>query len=124
MTARVCSTPGCPTLTTSGRCLEHRREADRARGSRGYNTTGHRLFRDLVLHRDPVCVVCQQAPSTVADHWPLSRRDLLHAHLNPNDPTRGRGLCHTCHSRETAKHQPGGWNTHPTTVTHSDKGGG
>ena len=111
---RTCSTPGCPELIAAGqsRCVDHDRAADRKRGARGYQTPGHRRFRRLVLLRDPLCVVCREAVSTVADHYPTSRRDLVSQGLDPDDPTRGRGLCHPCHSRETARHQPGGWNAH------------
>lgn len=113
---KVCNIPGCPTLFegNSGRCPTHAREADRARGTsrdRGYNTPGHRAFRTAVLTRDPVCVLCRKAFSTVADHYPRSRRELIDLGLNPNDPAHGRGLCKPCHDRETAQHQPGGWNT-------------
>lgn len=114
---RVCNIPGCPTLYegTEGRCPQHAKQADRARGSsrdRGYNTPGHRAFRTAVLTRDIVCVIpgCMQW-ATVADHYPRSRRELVELALNPNDPQYGRGLCHTHHSVETAQHQPGGWNT-------------
>lgn len=113
--AKVCNIPGCPNLTKSGRCDQHRRQADQARGPRGYNTAGHRTFRAAVLTRDPQCVLCRQAPSTIADHYPISRRDLITGGLNPNDPTRGRGLCKPCHDRETAKHQPGGFHTRHAT---------
>lgn len=113
---RVCSVPGCPTIypTNEGsRCPTHRKEADKARGTatqRGYNTKGHQAFRTAVLTRDPICVACHQRPSTVADHWPRSRAELIKAGLNPNDPQYGRGLDKQCHDRETANHQPGGWN--------------
>jgi 5-methylcytosine-specific restriction protein A len=30
--------------------------------------------------------------------------------LNPDDPAYGRGLCDSCHGRETVKNQPGGFN--------------
>jgi 5-methylcytosine-specific restriction protein A len=63
-----------------------------------------------VLNRDPICVLCELRQSTVADHYPLSRKELLEQGMNPNDPNRGRGLCVTCHNRETAVNQPGGWN--------------
>ena len=42
LTVRVCTTPGCPELVTSGHCTTHRREHDRARGTRqqrGYDAT-------------------------------------------------------------------------------------
>ncbi len=109
---KVCSTPRCPTLVTAGRCPKCEAEAEARRGSasqRGYTSAGHRRFRTAVLRRDPLCVLCQ-APSTVADHHPLSRRELVEQGLNPNDPECGRGLCASCHGKETGRHQPGGWN--------------
>lgn len=114
MALKPCSTPGCPTLVPKGRsrCDTCTTTADKARGTaaqRGYTSRGHRTFRDAVLARDPICKLCYRRPSTVADHYPLSRRELVDAGLNPNDPTRGRGLCKPCHDTETAKHQPGGW---------------
>ena len=114
---RVCSVSGCPTLypsTEGSRCQAHRRQADKARGTateRGYTSRGHRYFRNAVLTRDPICVTCDLSESTVADHYPRSRKELLELGLNPNDPAYGRGLCANCHNAETAQHQPGGWNT-------------
>lgn len=109
----VCSKPGCPKLTETGRCTEHRAEADAARGTarqRGYGRGHEQRFRPGVLARDPVCVLCHLAPSVHADHHPLSRRQLVTAGLDPDDPQYGRGLCGPCHSRHTATEQPGGWN--------------
>lgn len=112
---RVCSVPGCGEIypTSEGsRCKAHRREADQTRGTpaqRGYGGKGHAAFRRAVIGRDPICVMCRVRPSTVADHFPLSRRELIDAGLNPNDPQHGRGLCKTDHDRETARNQPGGW---------------
>ncbi|MGW1127470.1 hypothetical protein [Streptomyces sp. NPDC002526] len=63
-----------------------------------------------MLARDPVCVLCRKEPAVHADHWPLSKRELVVRGLDDHDPRRGRGLCPSCHSAETAKHQPGGWN--------------
>ena len=59
--------------------------------------------------RDPICVLCDVALSTVADHYPLSRKELIDQGLNPNDPMHGRGLDKLCHDRSTAVEQPGGW---------------
>ena len=115
---RPCATPGCPNAIPPGstRCddctRQHSRQLDRRRetqAQRGYNSRGHRRFRRAVLARDPLCVLCGDV-ATVADHFPTSRRDLITQGLNPNDPKRGRGLCASCHGRETAEHQPGGWN--------------
>ena len=108
--ARVCSVPGCPNLTTAGRCEQHVKAADRARGTarqRGYDK-GHERFRRAVLRRDRECVLCHE-PAVVADHYPLSRRELVDQGLNPNDPANGRGLCSACHYTATAHNQPGGF---------------
>jgi 5-methylcytosine-specific restriction protein A len=119
---RVCPTPGCPELTSGGRCDTCKGAAEQRRGSarqRGYGTAHERSFRPAVLRRDPLCVCTDDshdhgpqclAPATVADHHPLSRRQLVDAGLNPNDPEHGRGLCAPCHNRSTADLQPGGWN--------------
>ncbi len=110
---RLCPTVGCPALTSTGRCNECRRRADKARGTgteRGYNSAGHQRFRLAVLDRDPICVECQLAASTVADHHPHSRRDLIDMGVDPDDPARGRGVCKHCHDKSTARLQPGGWN--------------
>jgi 5-methylcytosine-specific restriction enzyme A len=49
------------------------------------------------LERDPICVICGIAPATVADHYPLSRKELVARGMDPNDPAHGRGLCKPCH---------------------------
>ena len=114
---KVCSTPRCPNLTPGGRCDTCQAEADQKRGSaskRGYGHKHRTLFRPRVLAaanylcelRLPGCT----SIATVADHHPLSRRELVEAGMNPNDPKHGRALCKSCHDRETATHQPGGWN--------------
>lgn len=108
---KVCSR--CPNLVEQGvsMCPTCRAASDKARNAepRGYNTTGHRSFRQAVLARDPICKLCGIAWATVADHYPMSRRDLVDAGLDADDPKHGRGLCSSCHNRETAIHQPGGW---------------
>ncbi|WP_236243141.1 holin [Streptomyces sp. CC228A] len=111
----ICTVPGCPEYTNQGgRCPDHRREAERRRGTarqRGYGRQHEQRFRAGVLARDPICVLCHQAPSVHADHHPLSRRELAEQGADPNDPRHGRGLCAPCHNRETARNQPGGWAT-------------
>lgn len=119
-----CSTPGCPNITAGGRCDDHRTAAADQRGTstdRGYDARHRHRFRAAVLDRDPTCTCRNRqhrhhagrfcwAVATVADHHPLSRRQLIDRGLDPNDPDRGRGLCKPCHDPETAQHQPGGWN--------------
>lgn len=110
----VCTKPGCPTLVAGGgRCDDHRRQADRARGSsteRGYGHRHQTRFRRGVLRRDRICVLCKSAPATDADHWPADRRTLELRGEDPDDPKHGRGLCGPCHKQQTALLQPGGWN--------------
>ena len=62
MSKRVCSVPGCPALTDTGRCTKHRREADRARGTRqargydrDYDRTRARWQRRLDAGETIVC---------------------------------------------------------------------
>lgn len=115
MGSRICSLPGCPVIhdgTGGSRCPEHTRQAkqDHWARTRAYSSREHRAFREQVLTKDPVCVLCSMAVSTVADHYPHSREDLITLGMNPNDPRHGRGLCKPCHDTETARNQPGGWN--------------
>ena len=102
---RPCSAPACGRLTTGRYCPDHHRDAsrryDRQRGSaakRGYGRTWQKL-REMVLRRDPVCVLCEQkgltVPATEADHIRPKRdggEDSL-ANL--------QGLCKSCHSNKT-----------------------
>lgn len=115
MAKRVCSKPGCPTLHDGvGACPTCRAQGDRARRPNGnpYASAGHRAFRRAVLQRDPLCVCTGEcghhdtpclAPSVVADHWPIERRDLIELGLDPDDPKRGRGFCLRCHNAKTAR---------------------
>ena len=121
-----CTYPSCPNdqQADNRRCPTHARQAEQERGSaadRGYLGKGHKRFRQTVLKRDPICK-CDRpdhawhAPtrclhiSHVADHFPLSRKELVAQGLDPNDARHGRGLCDRCHNSETAANQPGGWN--------------
>lgn len=119
----VCPTAGCPNLTAGGRCPTCTAEAEQRRGSAASRGYGGRLWtvrRSACLYRDPLCVCVDAghghdgrqciAPSTVADHWPTSRRDLLALGVaDPDALDLLRGVCATCHNRHTAAEQPGGW---------------
>lgn len=119
---KVCNVPGCPELTSGGRCAIHQRQADLARGTsaeRGYGSRHRNRFRAGVLAKNPRCVCpdtghghgpeCGQT-SVHADHWPRDRRELVALRLDPDDPRYGRGMCPSCHSKHTVKEQPGGFN--------------
>lgn len=103
-------------MVGSGRCADCSRSAERQRGSssrRGYGKRHRSRFRKAVLERDICCVLCREEDkwtlATVADHYPLSRRELVERRMDPDDPAHGRGLCHDHHSKETAVNQPGGF---------------
>lgn len=117
MAGRVCNVHGCPTISDKPRCPAHAKAADQARGTatqRGYGVEHRKRFREGVLAKHPICQVCKRTPSTVADHYPLSKRELIEQGMDSNDPAHGRGLCVPCHSRETAEHQPGGFRISPS----------
>lgn len=56
----VCTEPGCPELTTTGRCTQHRAQQDRARGNRharGYDST-YVTARTAALAGAETCQTC------------------------------------------------------------------
>jgi 5-methylcytosine-specific restriction protein A len=58
-------------------------------------------MRERVLVRDPVCRICNRAPSRHADHIiPLARG-------GTNHESNYQGTCHSCHSAKTASHDGG-----------------
>jgi 5-methylcytosine-specific restriction protein A len=102
---RLCSYADCYELSeTADRCGDHKRKDTRPSAARRGYDQAHRQFRTAVLTRDPVCVWpdCTSA-ATEADHYPLSRRELVARGMNPNDPQHGRGLCKSHHSHDTAQ---------------------
>ncbi|WP_018350961.1 hypothetical protein [Longispora albida] len=69
--------------------------------------------------------MCQLRLSAHADHYPLSLRELIEAGVDPHgDPALGRGLCHGCHSSETARLQPGGWHRDRDQAAEADEAEG
>ena len=89
----------------AGLCQHHYRQSEQMRGSsgeRGYDASHARRFRSAVLDAAGwVCVRCGGAAS-VADHYPRTRKQLVQAGDDPNDPQYGRALCKLCHDRHTA----------------------
>lgn len=59
--------PGCPELTTGGRCPKHAKEAEQQRGTttaKGYGVKWERI-RKRYLYAHPWCVLCSKT-TTVA----------------------------------------------------------
>ncbi|MFJ4687068.1 holin [Streptomyces sp. NPDC088789] len=103
-------------------CLARSRRDRPSAAAQGYGREHRDRFRAGVLRRDRTCVCTEEqhghatpcgAPSVHADHHPLSKRELRERGLDENHPAYGRGLCHPCHSSETGRHQPAGWNDTP-----------
>lgn len=104
---RLCS---CGRLVEKGQtCVcqqaaraERLAKADAARPSaaaRGYDSDWRRLRAEW-LNVNPTCVACGE-PAKHVDHI-VSIRD---APMRRLDPSNLRSLCHSCHSRRTAKEQ-------------------
>jgi 5-methylcytosine-specific restriction enzyme A len=85
-----------------GLCERHYRQVGNST-QRGYGRKHRETFRAQVLERDPICVAdgCDE-PANQADHFPLTRRQLVRRGLDPLDSRYGRGLCASHHSQHTA----------------------
>ncbi len=111
---RPCTYCGQPAVK-GGKCArhiaQHYKRNDLVRGSatqRGYGSEHFARFRAQVLERDNhTCQICGGYGDR-ADHHPLSRKELVDARLDPNDPQHGRALCEYCHNSHTAKTQGAG----------------
>lgn len=87
--AKICSAPDCPNLQP---CPDHAKVpwADSTRRSR--LPPGWEKLRRYVLQRDPICKVCDDALSVIADH------------IIPGDdhrPENLQGICKRCHDAKT-----------------------
>jgi len=113
---QVCPTPGCPTLTRTGRCDDCQRTARQRRrtGTRaGYNARWQRT-RNAYLRANQMCE-CDEHRNLP---WIIRPRATEVHHRDGLGPLGPRGfdwsnlqaLTKTCHSRLTAREQPAGWN--------------
>lgn len=92
-----CNAPRCSRLTAGRFCASHSKRADKRphAAARGYDGRWRQL-RAMILRRDPICVMCRQAPSTDVDHV------VAKAKGGTDEASNLAGLCHACHSRKTA----------------------
>jgi len=108
---KPCTSPGCPARVKGGRCAQHAKLAgqQRTHWRTTYGDDWPRIRLEY-LYRNPWCVLCGRMAS-VADHHPRGIRLLtLQGNPEPHADRHLRPLCASCHSRETGRHQPGGWN--------------
>ncbi|HGW3732853.1 TPA: HNH endonuclease signature motif containing protein [Citrobacter freundii] len=110
---RRCTEPGCNKRVKSGKCDEHKRNAQRqsdsrrgTRTERGYsNRWGE--YRLLFLKANPLCAQCHNAgvykQATIVDHIiPIEGEgDVLFWPASNHQP-----LCAACHGRKTAATDP------------------
>jgi len=88
---RICATPGCPEVTSESRCLKHRREADKARGSRearGYDHAHRSLRKAFIPEHRAGTLICWRCREVIEPNEPF---DLGH---DDNDRTIYRGPEH------------------------------
>jgi 5-methylcytosine-specific restriction protein A len=119
--ARRCAVPECPNLVTdrgAHRCAEHTvqqwRAINAARTMPRHRGARWVAVRAAFLRRHPRCVDCG-APATVADHAPVSRRDLIAQGVHdPDDERYLQARCGPCHGRATASRE-GIFGRSPTT---------
>lgn len=71
-----------------------------------YKTPTWRATRRVILFRDPVCMLCHKAPSTIADHIIGARRYVAQHGDHYSyffDESNLQGACQPCHDAKTAK---------------------
>jgi 5-methylcytosine-specific restriction enzyme A len=104
---RFCNKTGCRNFKLVGRpyCKEHaaqQQKEERARRgptkARGYGDQ-HRKVRLQVLSRDPVCRICGNAPSVVADHIVRFRED----GGQQWDTSNLQCICISCHNQKSGR---------------------
>ena len=114
---RFCEFPGCHELAEKGGhyCKKHanmrekqRRLAqlqshDKSPSARGYDSKWNKA-RKIFLAQHPLCAICG-APATDVDHIiPHKGNKKLFW-----DQSNWQALCHSCHSRKTAREDMGKW---------------
>ena len=106
---RPCRHPGCGVLVPGGYCAAHqppkedRRSAEAQAWRWMYGTEDWKLLRGDQLLREPFCRECARRDvrryATDVDHI----RDHKGDWAVFTDPANLESLCHSCHSRKTAR---------------------
>lgn len=89
MTRRICPVPGCPAITTGGRCPTHAREAERRRGTRqqrGYNNTHDQTRKQWAPLVATGTVSCSRCHTLIhpTEPWALDHTDDRTTYLGPS----------------------------------------
>lgn len=105
---RPCRHPECPALTREGWCLAHKPKAAARRESAAWHgwyslPIWTDALRPAQLLREPFCRECAKrgyrTRATDVDHVKDHKGDWSFF----TDPANLESLCHSCHSRKTAK---------------------
>lgn len=103
---RICSGCGEAVDGACARCSAKRTQTTNERrgtaASRGYGWEWSKPggIRARILARDPICTICHDALSTVADHI------IAKANGGTDEDSNLRGVCASCHAKSTDR---GGW---------------
>lgn len=98
---RPCNHIGCPKTVSSGYCEEHKKQANKYRGSfreRGYDSRWDKIRR-MKVRQDPLCEICKQedrlTPVEIVHHIKkvTDRPDLL------LDMDNLKSVCRACHAK-------------------------
>lgn len=111
-----CNQAGCRELTDARYCAAHQRDnthrADRQAFDQQRQNDPHRKLRagsqwrrtrEFVLARDPICCDCHREASVEVDHIIMARLWCATLTNDYYDTNNLQGLCHSCHSRKTAR---------------------
>lgn len=89
---KICAKPGCPEIVDARLCLQHRREADNARGTReqrGYGNAHRSLRKAFIPEHQAGTLICWRCREVILPTEPF---DLGH---DDNDRTMYRGAEHS-----------------------------
>lgn len=98
---KPCAHPGCPNLTDTRYCEEHRYEEkgayEKTGGNPFYSSSEWRRKRREYLKEHPFCVRCGR-PAVIVDHIVPIRKG-----GEPLDDGNLQSLCWPCHSRKSVE---------------------
>lgn len=98
MILKPCGYPGCGVASPEARCEAHKWKGDhRTTKQKGYCGATWSRLRAQTLRKHPVCVVCRERVSVVADHIVPKKRG------GKDEAANLQGLCLRCHGEKTRR---------------------